>query len=485
MRPVDSGGRWAERVGRRRAFLVGLALFTVASAACALAPSLWTLVAFRLVQAAGAAILTPASLGLVIAALPEARARSVSAWAATGAAAAALGPVLGGLLVAASWRWIFLINVPIGVILLWTAARTVPESRDPNPAPVDGAGAVLLAFGVGAVSLALVQAQNGVGPTPPRSPPRSSASSPSYGSPDARCATTAHCSIPAAARAPVRMVQRHRDRVQRVVRRGTAREHPVDAEPVGLLGPAHRSGRRARTDAGPAVRGDRTAAEPSDSVRDRGRARQALWGAGIVLVLAGVDATPNYAAGMLPGWIVVGGGVRAAGAADHPRDGRRAPAARSRRDRQRCGQHGSPTRKRPGIAILVALLASSGFTAAWWAVAALAAVGAVTALGMSPRAAERPTTLRRYGALAFVSFPRVLRTYRENRGHPSAISAQNAGGGRRGARGWAGRAEVNGRAAHVTTPASGTSVRQGAESEVTLTRIGGDMTPTGPHLSRH
>lgn len=106
-------GRLCDRYGRKGGFLIGLAVFTTASAACAASPGIWWLVAFRAVQAAGAAILTPASLGLVLAAsAPEHHARSVRIWAASGAVAAALGPVLGGLLVELNWRWVFLVNVP-------------------------------------------------------------------------------------------------------------------------------------------------------------------------------------------------------------------------------------------------------------------------------------------------------------------------------------------------------------------------------------
>ncbi|MFE3292627.1 MFS transporter, partial [Rhodococcus sp. NPDC059234] len=121
-------GRLSDRIGRKRGFVAGLALFTAASAACAVSPTLWLLVVFRLLQAVGAAALTPASLGLVISAVPEAaRAGAVRIWAATGAAAAALGPVIGGLLVEASWRWVFLINIPIGLAFLAAARRVVPD----------------------------------------------------------------------------------------------------------------------------------------------------------------------------------------------------------------------------------------------------------------------------------------------------------------------------------------------------------------------
>jgi EmrB/QacA subfamily drug resistance transporter len=153
-------GRLADRYGRKAGFLLGLAVFTLASAACAAAPGLWTLVTFRVLQAAGAALLTPTSLGLLLHAMPpEGRVRAVRVWAATGALAAAAGPVAGGLLVSASWRWVFLVNIPIGVAALVFAARVVPESKDPAPGRMpDLAGAGLLALAVGGVSLALVEA---------------------------------------------------------------------------------------------------------------------------------------------------------------------------------------------------------------------------------------------------------------------------------------------------------------------------------------
>jgi EmrB/QacA subfamily drug resistance transporter len=152
-------GRIADRYGRKGGFMAGLAVFTVASAACAASDGVWWLVAFRIVQAAGAALLTPASLGLVLASAPaQHRARSVRIWAATGAIAAAFGPVVGGVLVEASWRWVFLLNVPVGLVALVAAARLVPRSRDESVTRLpDVLGAVLLALGIGALSLGLVQ----------------------------------------------------------------------------------------------------------------------------------------------------------------------------------------------------------------------------------------------------------------------------------------------------------------------------------------
>lgn len=152
-------GRLADRFGRRSAFLLGLGLFTAASAGCAIAPSLWTLVGFRLVQAAGAAILTPASLGLVLAAFPgKDGARAVRIWAASGAVAAAAGPVIGGALVQANWRLVFLVNVPVGIVALFASGRLLLESRDPNATRLpDLASASLLATAIGALALGLVK----------------------------------------------------------------------------------------------------------------------------------------------------------------------------------------------------------------------------------------------------------------------------------------------------------------------------------------
>ena len=151
-------GRLAERYPRNDSFLVGVALFTVASAACALANSVASLVAFRVLQAAGAALLTPTSLGLILATFPaERRGGAVRAWAAVGGFAAALGPLAGGLLVTASWRWIFLVNVPIGLLALAVGWIKLPKiSGHDVPAPYVWAAA-LITFGIGALTFGIVK----------------------------------------------------------------------------------------------------------------------------------------------------------------------------------------------------------------------------------------------------------------------------------------------------------------------------------------
>jgi EmrB/QacA subfamily drug resistance transporter len=123
-------GRLADHFGRRRFLLAGVAVFTLASAACAAAPTLGVLVAARAVQAVGAALIVPTSLGLLYPAFARRQhAMVVGIWAGVGAVAATAGPPVGGLLVGISWRWIFLINVPIGVATLLGGLRVLPEVR--------------------------------------------------------------------------------------------------------------------------------------------------------------------------------------------------------------------------------------------------------------------------------------------------------------------------------------------------------------------
>ena len=151
-------GRLAESRRRENGFLLGVVIFTVASAACGAADSLTMLVVFRILQAAGAALLTPTSLSLVLAtAAPERRQSSVRAWTAIGGLAAALGPVVGGVLVAASWRWVFLVNVPIGIAAVVIGWRRLPQvAGHPVPRP-DALGALLVTAGVAALTLGLVK----------------------------------------------------------------------------------------------------------------------------------------------------------------------------------------------------------------------------------------------------------------------------------------------------------------------------------------
>jgi EmrB/QacA subfamily drug resistance transporter len=155
-------GRLADLLGRKRLFMGGLITFVGASALCAAAPGPVWLIAARVLQAAGGAILMPTSLALLLAEFPpKQRALAVAVWSATGAVAAAAGPPVGGLLVQASWRWVFLVNLPIGLVTAVIAARLLNESRDPDRKGFpDLAGAALLVLASSALMLAIVQGQS-------------------------------------------------------------------------------------------------------------------------------------------------------------------------------------------------------------------------------------------------------------------------------------------------------------------------------------
>lgn len=152
------GGRVADVLGRRTLFLAGVITFALASLWCAIAPSLELLVAGRAVQGAGAALMIPASLAIVLTDVPpERRTAAIGAWSAAGAMAAAVGPALGGLLVdAGGWRWLFLINLPLAAALIAVAWRAVPGGALGGRLP-DPAGTVLLGLGVGGVVLGLTE----------------------------------------------------------------------------------------------------------------------------------------------------------------------------------------------------------------------------------------------------------------------------------------------------------------------------------------
>jgi EmrB/QacA subfamily drug resistance transporter len=154
-----AAGRLGDRTGQRQVFLAGIAVFTVASAACAAAPGLAFLVAARVVQAAGAAALIPTSLALLLAATPvEQRAGRVRGWAAVGGVSAALGPVAGGLLVQVDWRWVFLVNLPVGAAAILAGTRVLPHppAQTAEPLP-DLLGAALLTAAVGGITGGLVE----------------------------------------------------------------------------------------------------------------------------------------------------------------------------------------------------------------------------------------------------------------------------------------------------------------------------------------
>jgi EmrB/QacA subfamily drug resistance transporter len=153
-------GRWADAFGRKRVFLTGLGVFVAASTACALAPSVGVLVAARIVQAAGGALMLPTSLGLMLPEFPpEERHVAIGAWAATGGVAAASGPPLGGLLVQSDWRLVFLVNVPVGLAGLAFGIRTLSERREVGAARPDVIGAGMLVAAIGSLVVAIVKGQ--------------------------------------------------------------------------------------------------------------------------------------------------------------------------------------------------------------------------------------------------------------------------------------------------------------------------------------
>ncbi len=153
------GGSLGDRYGRRWVFGGGLAWFTVASVLCGLAPSIELLVAARAVQGVGAALLVPGSLAIIAAVFePSQRGRAIGTWAGLAGVTTVVGPLLGGFLVdVASWRFVFFLNVPLA-LLAAVAVRHVPETRNPEQARVDVAGAVSAAAGLGGVVFALIEA---------------------------------------------------------------------------------------------------------------------------------------------------------------------------------------------------------------------------------------------------------------------------------------------------------------------------------------
>ena len=154
------GGAAGDRYGHRRVFLAGLVVFTAASLACGLAPTIGWLIGARLVQGVGAAALVPGSLALIDAGVTDDdRGRAVGIWAGMSGVTTALGPFIGGWLVdSASWRWVFFLNVPLAVAVAWIAARHVPEFRDPTASGrPDILGTAAVAVGLAGVIYALIE----------------------------------------------------------------------------------------------------------------------------------------------------------------------------------------------------------------------------------------------------------------------------------------------------------------------------------------
>ena len=259
-------GRFGDKYGRKNVFMIGLAVFTIASLACAVSPNLWVLVAFRCVQAAGAAMLIPSSLGLVLTTMPPARIKSsVRLWAVSGAAAGAIGPVVGGLLTSLSWRWIFLINLPIGIAAIAITWKMIPNVRhDLSTKMPDPIGSLMAILTIGAISFGLLNGQT-------------------WGWGGGRIMASWAVAIVAAvvfvistrrAAVPVIEPQMFRSRVFRAanvsavigdgdLRDAAARDEPVPAAVLALVDDRHRPGDRTRAGGDPdvVVRGAETQRE--------------------------------------------------------------------------------------------------------------------------------------------------------------------------------------------------------------------------------
>jgi EmrB/QacA subfamily drug resistance transporter len=388
-------GRLADRYGRMAGFLGGLALFTVASAACAASPNLWSLVVFRGLQAVGAAALTPASLGLLLAATPaDRRVRAVRIWAAIGALAAAFGPVVGGLLVQASWRWVFIVNLPVGVLGLVAARRIVPDSRDAGVTRIpDLVGAALLAVGIGSLSLALVK-----GPDWGWSSTR-----------DIAGFLVAALGIGGfwvrSERHPLPVVEPALLRVRAFAWANATAVLFNLAFAAGLLAAVlwlqdvwHWSALRSGLAIAPGPLMVPIFAAVSQRIAGRVRAGHiaavgcALFGAGTVLVAMSVGEGPSYAADFLPGWLLGGVGVGFAFPTIISAATSDLPPARAATG-SAVVTMGRQIGLVLGVAMFVAVVGTphgyaavhGAFRNAWWAIAAASWVAAVAAPRMTPR----------------------------------------------------------------------------------------------------
>jgi EmrB/QacA subfamily drug resistance transporter len=406
-------GRLADRYGRKAGFVGGLALFTGASAACALSTGLWMLVAFRVLQAIGAAALTPTSLGLLLTSTPpERRVRAVRIWAASGALAAATGPVVGGVLVQASWRWVFIVNVPVGIVAVIAALRSVPDSRDESITRTpDLLGAALLAAAIGAVALGLVKGAAW-----------------GWGS-SSTIASLALAAIGVAgfwlrsSRHPLPIVEPALLRVRAFAWSNVTSLSFSIAFGAGLLGvilwtqgvwhyTALRTGLAIAP--GPVMVPVFVALHHRFASRIRpGRVAalgNVLFATGVVLLLTSLGEHPGYVRDLLPGWLLMGIGVGltlptilSSATADLPRERAATGSAVVNMGRQ----VGTVL----GVSVLVAVIGShtsyqathAAFRTAWWIVAGAALVAAVSSFGMTPGGDTAATP--RHSLRTLLAFP--------------------------------------------------------------------------------
>ncbi|CAN5790795.1 N/A [soil metagenome] len=156
------GGSLGDHYGRRNIFMLGIAIFTIASVWCGLSPSSESLIAARTVQGVGGALMIPGSLAIISSSFSEQdRGKAIGTWSGFSGVTAALGPVVGGLLIDfVSWRAAFLINIPVALVALYICVRHVPENRDPDAARLDFPGATLATVGLGGIVFGLIEASN-------------------------------------------------------------------------------------------------------------------------------------------------------------------------------------------------------------------------------------------------------------------------------------------------------------------------------------
>lgn len=156
------GGSLGDHLGRKRVYAAGVALFTLASVACGLAPGVVPLIAARAIQGIGGALLVPGSLAIISAAYSGTeRGRAIGTWSAFTTVTSALGPVLGGWLVQnVGWRWVFFLNVPLAIVVLFLAVTRLPESRDEGAGRLDWWGALLATLGLGGLVFGLIEASS-------------------------------------------------------------------------------------------------------------------------------------------------------------------------------------------------------------------------------------------------------------------------------------------------------------------------------------
>lgn len=389
-------GRLADRFGRKSGFLIGMAVFVAASLGAALSGDVWVLVVFRALQALGAALLTPASLGLVLTSAPADKVeRYVKVWFTAGSLSGVCGPIFGGLLVQISWRWLFLVNIPVGLLAIVLAARLVANVKHEQDARIpDLLGGVLLIVMVGALALGVVKA-------------------PDWGWSDTRVVTSLAVSVVGLAgfllrssrhQVPVVDLSLFRDRIF------------ASANLAGMLQLAsfaglllstilwlqshwHYSAIKTGCASLPGPIGFAVAATLSETLQRRFRipagviaaAGSAIASAGILLFAGLLHNDPNYATGVLPCWLLFGFGaglalptvVSSATAGLRP-----GQAATGSAIVTMSTQIGSVV----GISILVAMLgtASGGaplgtYRHAWWVTMALMAAAAVVSLGVSQK----------------------------------------------------------------------------------------------------